>query len=219
MISPTSYCSSQCSNTVFMTFLQQAISSRYLPSPTPQNASTTCQQTGSSSTALNVTKYASAAAGAAGSVAAIPAVAAALPLLGPAALIAAPILAIVGTIFANHAKAVALQSNVLCENVPAANAAFQQIDAGLANGAISPAQASVAYQTMQSSFAAAMRSDPSFKTGDALWGFNQAMQAVIAQRMLDLQALPGGAGASSASIAGVPWYVWAIGAGAVFFLM
>ncbi len=166
---------------------------------------------------MNVTKLASVGAGVAGAAAGIAPIAAALPLLGPAALIAAPILLIVGTIFANHAKAVALQSSVLCENVPAANNALAAIDAGLANGTISASQASTAYNTMLASFQSAMKSDPSYKTGDALWGFNQGMQALIAQRQLDLQSGASGAGGIASSLSAVPTWLWFVGGGILIY--
>lgn len=199
--------------------LQTCIQTRLLfwP-PNPKNA--TCQGAPASSAASKITQIGALAAGGAASVAAIPAVAAALPLLGPAALVAAPVLAILGTIFANHAKAVQLQTNVLCENVPAANAALQQIDAGLTSGAVTPAQASSAYSQILSNFQAAMKSDPSYKTGDALWGYNQELQAVIAQRTLDLQSSGSVTTGASAIASGTPsWLpIVAIGALAYFLL-
>lgn len=216
MVSPQAYCVSSCSNKDFLQSLATSIQNRLLLWP-PMPSQASCSGMPSSSTAQKVTAIAGIGAGAAGSIAAIPAIAAALPLLGPAALIAAPILAIVGTIFANHQKAVQLQSNVLCENVPAANAALQQIDAGIAASSITPQQALTAYSQMQSSFTAAMKSDPSYKTGDALWGYNQMLQAVLAQRALDLQGSSGGALSVSS---GLPsWLPWAIGGAALYLLL
>lgn len=217
LVSPQQFCGSNC-NTAFVNELTNAIQNRLLQwPPLPANAKCSSQ---TSSTAVKVTSYASAAAGATASVAAIPAVATALPLLGPAAIVAAPILLVLGTIFANHAKAVQLQSNVLCENVPAANAALQQIDAGLAAGTITPSQAVSGYQQMLASFQAAMKSDPSYKTGDALWGYNQELQAVIAQRTLDLQNSTGGAITAASSSTGLPSWapLLALGALAYFLL-
>jgi hypothetical protein len=217
LLSPQAYCASQCNNKLFLQALETSMQNRMLIWP-PLPGQASCSGMPASSTAQKVTAIAGIGAGAAGSIAAIPAVAAALPLLGPAALIAAPILAVLGTIFANHQRAVQLQSNVLCENVPAANAALQQIDAGIAAGTITPAQAVSGYQQMLSSFQAAMKSDPSYKTGDALWGYNQILQAVIAQRTADLQ---GSAGASSIlGTSGLPsWLPWAAGAAALYFLL
>src|ERR1700683_2404244 len=214
----SSYCSGgDCSPSGgFVAFLNQASQTRSLPAPTQENASTTCAGGGTSSTALNVTKLASAGVGVAASIAPLVGASA---VLGPAALIAAPILAIVGTIFANHAKAVQLQSSVLCENVPAANAALAAIDAGLANGTITPSQASTAYATMLSSFQAAMKSDPSYKTGDALWGFNQGMEALIAQRQLDLHSSGGAAPGVVGAIESIPVWVWLAGGAAAYLLL
>jgi hypothetical protein len=220
LVSPQSYCGSKC-NAAFVNELANAIQNRLLQWP-PLPANANCSGVPPSSTAAKVTSYASAAAGATASIAAIPAIAAALPLLGPAAIVAAPILLVLGTIFANHQKAVQLQSNVLCENVPAANAALQQIDAGLAAGTITPSQAANGYQQMLASFQAAMKSDPSFKTGDALWGYNQELQAVIAQRTLDLQNQYGSsvsAGAASSSTGLPSWAPLAAIAALAYFLL
>jgi hypothetical protein len=203
LVSPQQFCGSNCKNTAFITELQNAIQNRLLQWP-PLAKNATCSSAPASSGAAKVTQAASQGIGAAagvtgalttGGIIGASAATAAIPIVGA---IAAPVLLILGTIFSNHAKAVQLQSNVLCENIPAANAALQQIDAGLAAGTITAAQALSAYSQIQTSFTAAMKSDPSYKTGDALWGYNQELQAVIAQRTLDLQ---NGVGTSGAPIA------------------
>lgn len=223
LVSPQQFCGSKC-NAAFVNELTNAIQNRLLQwPPLPANAKCSSQ---TSSTAQKVTAIGAAGIGAAvpvtaalvsSSVIAGSALTAAIPIVGA---IAAPILLVLGTIFANHAKAVQLQSNVLCENVPAANAALQQIDAGLAAGTITPTQAMSAYQQMLASFQAAMKSDPSYKTGDALWGYNQELQAVIAQRTLDLQNSTGGALTAASSSTGLPsWAPLAAIAALAYFLL
>lgn len=223
LLSPQAYCASQCNNKLFLQALTTSMQNRLLVWP-PLPGQASCSGMPSSSTAQKVT-----AIGAGAVSAAVPitgalvstgviaggALTAAIPVVGA---IVAPIMLVLGTIFANHQRAVQLQSNVLCENVPAANAALQQIDAGIAAGTITPAQALSGYQQMLSSFQAAMKSDPSYKTGDALWGYNQILQGVIAQRTADLQ---GSAGASSIlGTSGLPsWLPWAAGAAALYFLL
>lgn len=167
---------------------ETSINSGYLMWPPPSAKwQTQCTGATTSQTAQSVMKIGGVGVTAAGAAAGIPAIAAVLPALGPAALIAAPILAVVGVIFAHHQKAIQMQSNVLCENVPAANAAFQQIDAGLGNGTITAAAAIAAYQSLQSGFNSAMRSDPSYKKGDAMDAYNRAMMLVVAARTAALQ--------------------------------
>jgi hypothetical protein len=224
LLSPQQFCGSKC-NAAFVNELQNALQNRLLQWP-PLPANANCTGAPASSGAAKITQTASIGAGtvaattqalvSSGLIAAS-GVTTAIPIVGA---IVAPVLLILGTIFADHAKAVQLQTNVLCENVPAANAALQQIDAGLAAGTITPAQALAAYAQIQSSFTAAMKSDPSYKTGDALWGYNQELQAVIAQRTADLQSeYPSAAGAGIAS-SGLPSWapLVAIGALAYFLL-
>lgn len=212
MVNPQSYCGTKC-NSTFVQELTTAIQNRLLQwPPLPQDAKCT-GPAATSNAALTVTKAASAGVGAAVGAASaltsagIIAGTAAIPIVGA---IVAPILAIVGVIFAHHAQAVQMQTTVLCENVPAANAALQQIDQGIAAGTITPAQAISAYSTLQSSFTSAMKSDPSYKTGDALWGYDVMMQAVCAQRALDAQAAAAsGVGSGLLSGTGLPsWVLW-----------
>jgi hypothetical protein len=223
LLSPQQFCGSNC-NPAFVSELQNALQNRLLQWP-PLPANANCTGAPASSGAAKATQAGGIAAGSvvgvtgalvSGGLISASAVTAAIPIAGA---IVAPILLVLGTIFADHAKAVQLQTNVLCENVPAANAALQQIDAGLAAGTITPAQALAAYAQIQSSFTAAMKSDPSYKTGDALWGYNQELQAVIAQRTADLQSESGAAAGATASSPLPSWVpLLAIGALAYFLL-
>jgi hypothetical protein len=173
----------------FMTDLENAISTRFLFPYTPQK-SCGANPSGTGSTIATI--------GSAGTKIGAGVLAAAA-VTGPAAPIVAGIGAIVsliGGLIGHHAQAVATQDDLLCANVPQANAVLQAIDAGLANGSVTPAQATQAYQQLQSQFSAAMKTDPSYKTGDALWLYNViVLPAVIQARNADLQAgvLTGGA--------------------------
>jgi len=228
-VSPQQFCSSQCSNSQFMTFLQQAISSRLLPAnPIVGGAGTGsggCPSNSSATGAAAAAKFTQIGASAAGTAltvvgalskaGAIALPSAAIPIAGAAI---AAVSLILGQIFANHAKAEQLQSSVLCENVPAANAALQGIDQLTATGALSASDTLTAYAQLAQQFNSAMRSDPSYKTGDALWGYNQALQAVIAQRTLDLQA-SGATTGVAASLGVPPLLLWGGGVAALWFLL
>lgn len=180
------YCGKNCGSQIFQSFLQEAISSRLLPAPTKQNASTDCSGGQVSNASGKATSIASTAIATGTTVAHVLAPAlSAIPIVGT---IAALFTGVLSGIFTHHAQAVQMQSNVICENVPAANQLLQQIDAELASGTATPSQASAAYQTILAQFTAAMKSDPSYKTGDALWGYVQGMTAVVAARNADLQA-------------------------------
>ena len=201
LINPAQYCASSCKNAKFMAFLQQAISTRYLPanpivggagtgsggcpasSPTGQSAIAKFAGVGASLASVGVTAAAGIQATTEGVSIAATTAGAAIPFVG----IGVAIVGLIATIFAHHAQAEKIQSNVLCENVPAANAALAAIDAALANGSMTPAQAKQAYAALGPQFNSAMRSDPSYKSGDALDGYNIAFSAVLAQRNLDLQ--------------------------------
>jgi hypothetical protein len=184
----------------FTSFLDQAISSRFLPDYTSATgASSNCAQYsgGTSGTIAQGLKITSAAGGAVASVAGSAiasgaAIGSTVPLIGT---IVGVIGGILSTIFAHHAAAVVAQDEVLCQAVPQTNSILQQIDQLLASGQLAPADASTAYQQVLTQFSSGVHSDPSFKTGDALYGYLLATQAVIAARVADLQAgvLTGGA--------------------------
>lgn len=180
------YCGKNCGSQIFQSFLQDCISTRLLPMPTQQTASTDCSGGQVSNAAGKAASIASTAIATGTTVAHVLAPAlSAIPIVGT---IAAVFTGVLAGIFTHHAQAVAMQSNVLCENVPACNQLLQQIDSELASGTATPSQASAAYQTILSQFTAAMKSDPSYKTGDALWGYVQGLTAVVAARNADLQA-------------------------------
>lgn len=231
---PQQYCGKNCGSQTFLSFLQEAISTRFLPQPTQQNASTDCSGTPASTTAAKTTQIISGAAAAGTSVTASLASAAVIgstiPIIGTVIGLAAGALT---AIFTHHAQAVQLQSNLICENVPAANQLLAQIDSELSSGLATPSQASTAYDTILAQFTAAMKSDPSYKTGDALWGYVQGLTVLVATRKADLaagvltdgQAAPwaSGAGAASeqlsSSLGISPAVLWvAIGLGALWLL-
>lgn len=198
-------CTAGFSNSDFTNFINSAIQTRYLP---PYQSSwgfsgvncsgyttslNTDQKVGSiGGTVAKTSGAVTAGLTASGALAAGGAAAVALPVIG---VVIGLITSIIGIIGAHHAQAVATQNQLLCQLVPAANQALQQIDAGLAGGSITPSQASSAYSTLQQQLASGLQSDPSYKHGDALWIYNLAMQAISNARNADLNngVLTGGA--------------------------
>lgn len=214
---------------IFTSFLQQAIDSRTLPLPTQQTASTNCSGQATASGAQQAAKITAAAAGVAtgvtqslstsGAIAAGSAVGTVVPIVGT---IVGAIAGLLGGIFAHHAQAVAEQSDVLCTNVPAFNAALAAIQQALSVGSITPAQASSDYDSLLSQFQSALKSDPSYKTGDALYGYNLAAQAVVAALKQDLQTAAAATGGTAGGLslgAGLPGWALLLGAGVLIYFL
>jgi hypothetical protein len=109
---------------------------------------------------------------------------AAIPIIGIGVAAIGTIISMIG---AHHAQAVAAQNSALCTAVPATNQALQQIDAELAAGTITAAQAQGFYSQIQAQFTAAMKAGTSYKQCDALYAYNLALQMVLAARTADLQ--------------------------------
>jgi hypothetical protein len=186
--------------------LLQAIQQRYLPAYTTATGASNanaCAGIGSGPNADQLTATigkaaTSTAAGVTGSLVATGAIAA-----GSALAVAVPVIGtviglittIVGIIGAHHAQAVATQDELLCQLVPAVNNAWQTIDAGLAAGSITPAQASSSYSSLQTQFTSGVQSDPSYKPVDALYAYNRMVIAITSARNSDLSngLLTGGA--------------------------
>lgn len=186
------------------TVFQNSISSRLLMWPPPTNTWANCSGVQAPSAGQTATKVAGAAAGigtaTASAIAASLGLALnAIPIIGTIASVA---IGVIGTIFAHHAQAVQMQSTVLCTNVPLANQYLQQIDASLAAGTITAAQAKAAYASIQAQFTSALKSDPSYKKGDALDAYNTAMQLVINARTADLATMAAAAPGASGGIIG-----------------
>jgi hypothetical protein len=220
-VSASQFCGSQCKNTAFVAFLNSAISSRYLPAnPIVGGAGTgtagcpTRVGSTGAATAAKITKVGSSAAGLVGGVtgalahagafSGIFATGGALSVVPVIGVIAAAALGVVAAIEVHHAQAEAAQSSTLCTNVPVFNALLAQMDQELADGTATAADAQTAYQNMMAQFVSSMKADPSYKTGDAMWGYVQAAQAVLTARIADLQngQLTGGAPAPFAGTAG-----------------
>lgn len=216
----------------FTAMLEQAIAARTLPLPSMQNASTDC--TGYTATS-NVTQKVGTAVAGGSSIAS--GIMAASPAAGPFAPVVAAIGAVTGLVTgligAHHAAAVQEQTAAICSAVPQMQAQYAAIDQQLASGQMTPSQAQAAYANLKSQFSSAMKSGTSYKTGDALWSFDMCNQAVIAARLLDLQAgvltgggqapwtLPGAAAALTelGGVTGLPmWALLALGAAAVFLM-
>ena len=165
----------------------QSVASRFLMWPPPSSKFADC----SGVSGPNADQTASKVIGSAGALTATGAIAA-----GAAAGSAVPVIgtiigAIGGLLFgifgASHAKAVQAQNVALCNGVPQTNSVLQQIDQALAAGQITPAQAASQYAALGSQFTSAMKQGTSYKKCDALYGYNLAMQMVIAARNQDLQ--------------------------------
>jgi hypothetical protein len=203
LLSPTQFCSTSCNNAAFVAFLQTCIATRFLPDdPIVGGAGTgsagcpTKAGSTGAATAAKVSKVGSSIAGTvggvtaalahAGSFAGIFATGGALSAIPIVGAIAAAALGVVAVIEAHHAQAEAVQSSTLCTNVPVANALLAQVDQELADGTASPQDAQTAYQNMLTQFVQSMQMDPSYKKGDAMWGYVQGAQACLAQRMQDL---------------------------------
>lgn len=205
---------------IFQSFLEQAINSRALPAPTQQTASTTCSGQATTSGLTQAAKVTSAAgsmlAGTTSSlIAAGASIGSVVPVIGT---IIGAVAGVLGGIFMHHDQAVAEQSNVLCSNVPAFNAAVQAIQAAVAQGSMTPSAASSDYAQLLSQFQAALKSDPSYKAGDALDGYNIAAQCVVAALNSDLEAQSGGTVSSGSLLSGgIPGWMLLLGAGVLLY--
>lgn len=183
----------------YTSFLEAAISSRFLPAYTTATGASNANacagvSTNSETNALSIGKTAASTgltiAGTSLSIAG--AATAAIPIVGA---IVGAITSVISIIVGHHSAAVKEQDQLLCQAVPATNSVLQQIDAALASGSLTPAQAEAQYSSFLSQFTSEMKSDPSYKQGDAMNGYLIAFQCVIAARNQDLQngVLTGGA--------------------------
>lgn len=112
-----------------------------------------------------------------------------LSIAGPIGAAVGAVAGLITNLFGSaHAAAQKAQANAIASGVPAANQSLQQIDAGLANGSIGASQATSLYGQLQSQFTSLMKQGTSYKTGDALWACDIALQLVIAARKADLKA-------------------------------
>lgn len=182
-------------------FLTSAIQSRFLPPYTTatglSNANACAGYTPASGaqTALTIAKTGTGiGVSVAGSLTSAGLIAgtSAIPVIGTIVALAT---GIISMIVGHHSTAVKEQDQLLCQAVPGVNNLLAQIDAALAGGTITPTQAEAQYSSFLSQFASEMKSDPSYKSGDAMNGYLVALQGVIAARNQDLQngVLTGGA--------------------------
>lgn len=190
--------SSGC-NPTFIQTCQQAIAARFLPAYTTATGASNANacagvSTNSETTALNVGKTVASSALNVASIGASIAGAAvsAIPIIGS---IISGITSIISVIVGHHSAAVKEQDTLLCQVVPATNSLLQQIDSALAAGSITPAQAEAQYSSFLSQFMSELKTDSSYKTGDALWGYGLMLQGIITARNQDLAngLLTGGA--------------------------
>ena len=144
---------------------------------------------------------------------------------GPAApfvAIGGAILSLIGMIGAHHAAAVQNEQTILCQAVPATNAALAQVMQDVQSGTYSAAQGAQYLQQIQSAFNSAVQ--PITKSCNEACGLSKELAAIViamTQQLSTISVSSGGsalAASSSSSMAGIP--TWALVAAAVFgFLM
>lgn len=186
-------------NPTFIQTCQQAIAARFLPAYTTATGASnanacagvsTNSETKGLSIGSSVAGSALSTTGAALSIAGLATTA--IPIVGA---IVGAITSVVSIIVGHHSAAVKEQDSLLCQVVPATNSLLQQIDQALASGQLTPDQAETQYSSFLSQFMAELKTDSSYKTGDALWGYGLMLQGIITARNQDLQngVLTGGA--------------------------
>ena len=137
---------------------------------------------------------------------------------GPAApfvAIGGAILDLIGAISAHHEAAVANEQTILCQAVPATNAALAQVMQDVQNGAYSAAQGAAYLQQIQSAFQSAVQSIT--KSCNEACGLTKELQAIViamTQQLSTISVSSGGSALSASSLGGIP--TWALLAGAVF---
>lgn len=104
-------------------------------------------------------------------------------------------------LFGKHAKAVAVERGTLCAALPAANAAFEQIDTWLAQGQITPATAAAALDSLQSQFESMIK--PIWHGQNEAGGYDRALRGIVIRRKLDLQGMQPVGAAAAAGAAGI----------------
>lgn len=116
-------------------------------------------------------------------------VATVVPVVGPAI---AAVGSIITGILGSHGAAQNAQASALAQAIPAVNQALAQIDAALSSGSMTAAQAGQEYSSLAAQFHSAVTQGTSYKSGDALWICDIALQLVVAARKQDLTGLPAG---------------------------
>jgi hypothetical protein len=162
---------------------------------------------------------------------------------GPAApfvAAAGAILEVIGSIFGAKARLEQTEDEVLCQQLNNFNQSLSVIDSGLEGGTLTSSGATQAYAYLIAQYNSAVQSagiighdDPTNPSGgcDASCVFQRMINAILAQRNLDLQTNPPPADTASATgttasitsavstpIAGVPLWAWLAGGAAAWLL-
>ena len=209
-----------------------AVNSRYIPQPfiTAINGCSISAQPLSQVPGAGVASGTTAAGAAALKIAAS---------TGPAAPFVAAaggILEVIGSIFGAKARLEQTEDEVLCQQLNNFNQALQQIDAALEGGTLTSSGATQAYAYLIATYNSAVQSagilrTPSATSCDAACVFQRMINAIVAQRNLDLKTNPPPADTAAANpvssllpasvataFAGVPLWAWLAGGAAAWFL-
>lgn len=142
---------------------------------------------------------------------------------GPAAPFVAlggAIVSLIGAISAHHAQAVVNEQTILCQAVPAANAALAQVMTDVQSGAYSAAQGAQYLQQILSAFQSAVA--PITKSCNEACGLTKELEAIVlymTQQLSQISVSAGGAPVSASALGGIPtWALVAAGIGLFLFL-
>lgn len=143
---------------------------------------------------------------------------------GPAApfvAVGGAILSLIGAITGHHAQAVANEQTILCQAVPATNAALAQVISEVQGGTVTPAQGVQYLGQILSAFQSAV--SPITKSCNESCGLVKELQGIVQYLGSQFSVMSVQSGGSSLSVPGVgaipTWALYAAAAAAVFFLM
>lgn len=142
---------------------------------------------------------------------------------GPAApfvAIAGAILGLIGAIAAHHEAAVVNEQTILCQAVPATNAALAQVMQDVQSGVYSAAQGAAYLQQILQQFQTAVA--PITKSCNEACGLTKELQAIViamTQELSQISVSSGGAALSVAGLGGIPTWALLAAAAAAFLFM
>jgi hypothetical protein len=140
------------------------------------------------------------------------------PIVGGVVMAAGGILDLIGAITAHHAQAVTNEQTILCQAVPAANAALAQVMTDVQSGTYSAAQGAQYLAQIVSAFKSAVA--PITKSCNEACGLTKELEAIaisMTQQLSQISVSAGGAPVSLPGIGSVPiWALLAAGVAAFF---
>jgi len=144
---------------------------------------------------------------------------AANPIIGGVVMAAGGILDLIGAITAHHAKAVQNEQTILCQAVPATNAALAQVMQDVQSGTYSAAQGAAYLQQILSAFTSAVA--PITKSCNESCGLTKELNGIViamTQQLSSISVSSGGAAISAPGglLSGIP--TWALLAGGALLL-